>query len=144
MKKSFAGILVSLICVSGWATPMPYNGHYYDVIATNGITWNDAHADALAASYLGLEGHLVTITSAGEDSFVGALIATYASGEVWAGGFQNPITETVPTVGWTWVNGEGTFPGVNSTTPFANWNSGEPNDFYGNNPLTIFGFGFRQ
>jgi hypothetical protein len=133
MKKSFLGILASLVCVSAWATPTfdPANGHYYDVIATNGITWNDAHADALAASYNSLEGHLVTITSAAEDAFVGALIAQYASGEVWAGGFQNPITETIPTAGWTWVNGEGTFPGVSSTTPFANWNSGEPNDYYG-------------
>ena len=132
MKKNFAGILVSLACVSGWATPIAYNGHYYDFISAPNITWDDARAAALAASYLGLEGHLVTITSDGEDAFVGTIIF---GGEAWAGGFQNPITETDPQAGWTWVNGEGSFPGVSSASPYANWNSGEPNDFYGNNPL---------
>ena len=50
---------------------------------------------------------------------------------MYVGGYQNPITEANPQAGWTWVNGEGTFPGVNSTSPFAQWNSGEPNDAYG-------------
>ena len=131
MKKNFAGIMVSLVCASAWATPTLYNGHYYDVIVDNGITWDAARAGALSTFYLGLEGHLVTITSAGEDAFVGGLIATYTSGEAWAGGYQNPITETDPQAGWTWVNAEGSFPGVNSTTPYANWNGGEPNDYYG-------------
>jgi hypothetical protein len=128
MKKNFAGILVSLVCVSGWATPMPYNGHYYDFISDPGVTWSDARAAALSASYLGLVGHLVTITSAGEDTFVGGIIF---GGEAWAGGYQNPVTETDPQAGWTWVNGEGSFPGVSSASPYANWNTGEPNDAYG-------------
>jgi hypothetical protein len=131
MKTILAGLMVSLAAASAWATPLEYDGHYYAVVSAPQITWNDARVAALSSYYLGLEGHLVTITSAGEDAAVGELISTAGLGEVWAGGYQNPITETTPTAGWTWVNNEGTFPGVNSTTPYANWNSGEPNDAYG-------------
>ncbi len=84
--------------------------------------------------YGGYEGHLVTITSQAEDTFVGNLVQSTSlpgQGEVWAGGYQNPVTELVATAGWTWVNNEGTFPGVDSSAPFANWNPGEPNDAYG-------------
>jgi len=131
MKTILAGLMVSLAAVSAWATPVSYGGHYYDVISAPHITWDDARVAALSSYYLGFEGHLVTITSAAEDAAVGSLIANAGLGEAWAGGYQNPITETTATAGWTWVNNEGTFPGVNGTSPYANWNSGEPNDAYG-------------
>jgi hypothetical protein len=106
-------------------------GHYYDVISAGGIDWPSADAAANALSYLGLPGHLVTITSPVEDAFVDGLRAGLGFGEVWAGGFQSPITETTPTAGWTLVNGEGAFPGVTSASPYASWAGGEPNDNYG-------------
>lgn len=128
----FLGVVISiLLCTSAWGTPVPYNGHYYDVIAAPGITWADARAAALGSYYLSLQGHLVTVTSAEEDTAVHAMILDKGLGEMWAGGYQNPATETTPTAGWTWVNGEGTFPGVTSASPYANWNGGEPNDYYG-------------
>jgi hypothetical protein len=137
MKKIFASIAVSLLCVSAWSTPMfdPANGEYYDVVSAANIPWLTAEQQALTMTYMGLEGHLVTITSAAEDSFVGNLIQNTTlsggNGEVWAGGYQNPITELNAQAGWTWVNNEGTFPGVNSTSPYASWNNGEPNDVNG-------------
>ncbi len=85
----------------------------------------------MASYYNGLEGHLATITSADEHSYVNAAIAGAGGGEMWAGGYQSPAGETDPQAGWTWVNGEGAFPGYNSTTPYAFWNPGEPNDAYG-------------
>jgi hypothetical protein len=94
-------------------------------------------------SYLGLPGHLVTITSPAEDNFVLSLVVT-AGGEVWAGGFQSPGTETVATAGWTWVNGEGTFPGVTSGSPYTNWLPGEPNDYYGPGSEQWLGLGFKR
>ena len=135
IKNHFLCVVISaLLCIttSAWAAPVEYDGHYYDVIMVAGITWDDARAAALGNWYSGLQGHLVTITSADEDSAVHAMILTNGGGEMWAGGYQNPITETNPQAGWTWVNGEGSFPGTTSATPvYANWSSGEPNDAYG-------------
>jgi hypothetical protein len=77
-------------------------------------------------TYDGASGHLATITSAAEDAFIDGAIAGGGLGEVWAGGFQSPITETDPTAGWTWVNGEGAF------GAYQPWGTNpEPNDNYG-------------
>jgi hypothetical protein len=133
MKRHLMVLAVSLSCAGVWATPIldPASGHYYDVIGAPSITWDDARAAALSSFYLGLQGHLATITSAEEHGYVNAAIVASGSGEMWAGGYQNPITETDSKAGWTWVNGEGPFPGVDSASPYASWNGGEPNDFYG-------------
>jgi hypothetical protein len=128
---SLALVLFIMICSGAWATPSSYDGHYYDVIAASGITWADARVAALGNYYLGLQGHLVTITSADEDAAVYAMIQTNGLGEMWAGAYQSPAGEMTPTAGWTWVNGEGSFPGVTSVSPYANWAGGEPNDAYG-------------
>ena len=139
MKNLFSPIIASLLVGAFLGLAVPANavpvvgptGHFYDVIAGPGLAWADANAAANASSYLGLPGHLVTITGAPEDVFIDTLRNTLSFGEVWVGGFQNPTTETVPGASWTWVNGEGSFPGVNSVSPYANWTTGEPNDFYG-------------
>ena len=113
----------------------PANGHYYQVFSAPGSTWISAEVAALSLHYLGLQGHLATITDSAEDGYVGAAVAAAGAGEFWLGGYQNPGNLTSPTAGWTWVNSEGTFPGVNGGTgfdnPYSNWNPGEPNDFYG-------------
>lgn len=131
MKKTYLSLAGALACVSASAAPVEYGGHYYAVIPAQSITWIDAFNAALSSSYLGFQGHLVTITSAAEHTAVNGMIASQGFGEMWAGGFQNPVTETGQTANWTWVNGEGTFPGVNSSSPYASWNGGEPNDYYG-------------
>lgn len=135
MKKLLLTLAVSLSGVSAWAVPIAGDaGHYYDVISAPGITWADARVAALSSFYDPgsgpLQGHLVTITSATEHAFANAAIAAAGGGERWAGGYQ-PAGETSPTAGWTWVNGEGSFPGVNSVAPYAAWGGGEPNDAYG-------------
>jgi len=137
MKRILACVSVSLFCAGASAVPIfnPDNGHYYDIVAAQGIAWPDANSAASASSFGGFGGYLVTITSAEEHAFVNTVIQKQGLGEMWAGGFQNPITELNSQAGWTWVHGEGTFPGVDSTSPYAVWNAGEPNDFYGTNPL---------
>lgn len=132
IKFLFTGLAISLLlCTSALATPYEYNGHYYDVIAAEGITWTDARAAALGNWYNGLQGHLVTITSADEDSAVYNMIQKNGLGEMWAGGYQTAAGATDAKAGWTWVNGEGSFPGDNSGSVYANWIGGEPNDAYG-------------
>lgn len=129
-------LILALACLapaSSLAVPIldPATGHYYDVISAPGITWDDARVQALSSFYLGLRGHLATITSADEHSYVNAAIAAAGGGERWAGGYQDPALAVDSHSGWTWVNNEGSFPGYNSSTPYASWNSGEPNDAYG-------------
>jgi hypothetical protein len=142
VKKLLICSLLGVACASVSATPIAYGGHYYDIIAAPGITWQDANTAAFNSYYLGLEGHLVTITSGTEHSAVNTLIQAQGLGEMWAGGYQSPVTETNPQAGWTWVNNEGAFPGVNSTTPYASWNSGEPNDAYGSASEQYLGLNF--
>ena len=109
------------------------------MLPSPGLDWPSANVAASGLTYTGLPGHLVTVTSAAEDGFVNVLVAGSGFGEVWAGGYQNPVTETDPEAGWTWVNGEGTFPGNNLGPGYAAWALGhgtskhpnQPDDFYG-------------
>ena len=125
IRRITLAALLSFGAISAANALETYGGHYYDVIHAANITWQDARAAALSNYYNGYEGHLVTIGSAGEDTAVGNMIIRLApGGEYWAGGYQNPASETIATAGWTWVNGEGTF-------GYTNWRGGEPNDTYG-------------
>jgi len=139
MRKLLLGV-VCVTSVSSWAVPIldPGTGHYYDVIAAPGITWDDARAQALSSFYLGLRGHLATITSAAEHTYVNLAIIAAGGGERWAGGYQQPGAADSQS-GWTWVNNEGSFPGTNSASPYAAWNGGEPNDYYGPNSEQYLG-----
>ena len=126
MKKLF--ILISLgalnfILFSAQVTANPIffvgTGHYYEVFLAPGTTWAEAKAGAESHSYLGIQGHLVTISSAAENTFVfdTFILPTNAN---WLGGFQDE-NASAPDEGWHWVTGE----------PFSytNWNPrGEPND----------------
>jgi hypothetical protein len=97
-----------------------YGADNYEVYSDAGVTWSAAEAFAASKG-----GYLATVTSAGEDNFLAQLDP---SGEYWLGGFQNPITTTDPTLGWTWLHGDGTFPGANGGSVFTSWAPGEPND----------------
>lgn len=129
------------------SAPVAYNGHYYEVFPLPAgvveMPWVDANAAANALTYLGLQGHLVTITDAAEDAFVRDLAWREIMGEVWAGGFQqyqDPAIPADPEAGWTWVNGEGSFAGNNSGPGYAAWSSlhgtvthpAQPDDYHGN------------
>ena len=142
MKKTIGLLVIGLLCARADAQILdPSTGHYYEVFTAANITWANAETAALALpKFDGLQGHLATITSAEEDGFVAEAVAAVSSinggpGEYWLGGFQNPGNELTANVGWTWVNNEGTFPGVNGATGFdnaySNWNPGEPNDAQG-------------
>jgi uncharacterized repeat protein (TIGR01451 family) len=134
-KVAFIVILLALATVQAIGQALwNGNGHYYQVVGDPGVDWATANALAEAATFEGLGGHLATITSAGENSFVTALLPS-GGNEYWLGGYQVPPTQPIATAGWTWVNGEGTFPGVNGAfgyaNPYSNWNAGEPNDNFG-------------
>jgi uncharacterized repeat protein (TIGR01451 family)/uncharacterized repeat protein (TIGR02543 family) len=96
----------------------PSTGHRYMAVAVpGGITWPNANAAAQALTCSGSTGHLVTITSGAEQSFLNANLpaATFGSSGVfgyWIGGRSAGFPAFV------WVTGE----------PFGytNWNAGEP------------------
>ncbi len=141
MRKQLLFVIVILalaITEKGYATPVQWdsgagaNGHYYEVIG--GMWWNpiidwaSANAAANASTYMGMQGHLATITSAEENFFIFSdpLLGNGKSGPYdqpieskWLGGYQDPAG-TEPDGGWSWVTGE--------TFDYANWALTEPND----------------
>ncbi|MFO0838082.1 MAG: thrombospondin type 3 repeat-containing protein [Phycisphaerae bacterium] len=98
----------------------PANGHGYLRIDVNaGITWTASDAAATAMNYLGGPGHLATITSAAEQSFVVANLG--ARRGLWLGGIQPPGSPE-PAGGWTWNTGE--------AWSYSIWSGGEPNELF--------------
>ncbi len=109
------------------------NGNYYEVVVAPGVDWDTADTTARELTFNGIVGHLATITSEPEDNFIHVERMKLFTKEAWVGGFQDleaVCAGSIPAkqCGWTWINGEGSFPGSNSAAPYANWTSGEPND----------------
>jgi hypothetical protein len=90
--------------ITGFTNQQNYNGHSY-YRSTGSAYWTNARTNC---SNMG--GHLVTITSSGEQNF---LFNLWPSG--WIG-----LTDEVNEGTWRWVTGE--------TYSYTNWNSGEPNN----------------
>ncbi|NPA25396.1 MAG: C-type lectin domain-containing protein, partial [Deltaproteobacteria bacterium] len=112
-----------------WTEAAGGNGHWYEVVDANYISWSTADAAAKLQTYNGISGHLATLTSAGENTFVKALVDDGRHWASWIGGFQ-PENADEPDGDWTWVTGE--------PWSYANWNNGEPNDSGGEDSLVIY------
>ena len=121
----FVGVDLRIVAGSVWQGTPGANRHAYLPVKTPaGITWQEAEADAVARG-----GHLASISSAGENAFVFALVGSRP--EYWypntfncqigpfIGGHQ-PDGSPEPNGGWQWTDG----------TPFTytNWYPGEPNN----------------
>jgi len=90
--------------MTGFTSQQNYNGHSY-YRSTGSMTWTAARQ-----ACLNMGGHLVTVTTAAENSFIFNL---WPSG--WIG-----LTDEVVEGQWRWVTGE--------TYSYQSWNSGEPNN----------------
>ena len=111
-----------------WKSADGENNHWYDVII--GVTtWDAANTAAQTLTYNGMQGHLATLTSLEEDTFVSDEfnfslpdINDPAPLNLWLGGYQigEPDPSDEPSGNWTWVTGE--------TWSFTHWLSNEPND----------------
>jgi hypothetical protein len=115
------------------------NGHYYEFIAADGISWTDAKAAAEARTLFGQTGYLATITSVEENGFVYSKL----QGEGWLGGQE---IGGVNSGDWRWVTGpealedngnglkfwDGNVGGVAIPGVYQNWISGEPNNWNNN------------
>ena len=100
------------------------NGHWYELIILSGeLTWEQARNFAAARSYNGLPGHLATVTSSDENTFIEGVISSAGNIDIWIGGYQLS-GQTQTDVGWRWVTGE--------PWSFTDWGlvqSNEPNDW---------------
>jgi hypothetical protein len=133
--------LGGLASASVTSAPLFWNGHYYEFVPAPGIDWTSASSAADISVYNGFAGHLATVTSGPENSFLATLIDGITSYpgdpssdsvlEAWIGGFQTPSDELDSSKGWAWVHGEGPIATVNGPSPFAKWFTGEPNDWLG-------------
>lgn len=117
----------------GEALAFSGNGHYYEFVTASGISWTDAKNAAEARTFLGMQGYLVTVTSAEENAFVSSKLA----GQGWMG-----ASDAGAEGDWRWVTGpegsanggagtafwSGNGSGTNVNGMYDNWNSGEPND----------------
>lgn len=107
------------------------NGHEYEVVFAEGITWTDARAAALAR---GSGWDLATIATAQEDAFVISLLPANPAdrSHFWIG-----ASDAASEGGFAWVGGE----------PFSytNWHAGEPNNS-GNEDFLAYDYygGVRQ
>ncbi len=112
----------------GTANYLPSTQHYYEFIPDTGIQWTQAKILAENSTYFGLRGYLTTITSLEEAIFVGE----QSSGTGWIGGSDQGTDgiwkwETGPEAGTVFWNGS-----ISGSSPnFAYWNSGEPNNYGG-------------
>ncbi|MBI4672206.1 MAG: hypothetical protein HY741_11150, partial [Chloroflexi bacterium] len=98
----------------------PANCHYYQYIG-GPFDWFSAKVDAESRRFLGIAGHLATITTSTEQNIIQSLIVV--GDEPWLGGFQPPGSPE-PGGNWQWVTGE--------LFIYTNWAPGEPNNDPGN------------
>ena len=97
------------------------NNHYYEAVP-GALTWAQARDAAGARTHLGQHGHLVTITSAEEQTFVTSSFPSALGAGYWIGAFQDRTAPdySEPSGGFRWVTGEAFL--------FLDWDTGEPNN----------------
>jgi len=112
------------------ANYLPTTGHYYLYVADAGISWTDAKVAAENQSFFGIEGYLATLTTAEESQLSGE----QSPGLGWIGANDAETENT-----WKWVTGPeagtvfwiGQSNGTAQNGEFSFWNTGEPNNFNG-------------
>jgi len=102
-----------------WDVAAGGNGHYYLYVA-DALSWQEALAAAAATTWQGRAGYLATITSAAENSFVGASVAD--SRLAWISASDDGSEGN-----WTWRAG----PEGGQALGYTNWAPGEPNNCCG-------------
>ena len=126
-KFARSSILAALLVVLGTApaaaTPVQFGSNYYELILVPqpeiANTWAAASASAAASTFGGVNGHLATITSAAENTFLTTLVPTGLTGfqGAWLGGNA---------FGWLVGPEAGTLFSTPGT--YTNWGGAEPNN----------------
>ena len=116
---------------SAYASPIQWcgdesNSHWYEVVRLQerdlqDMTWEAARDYASGLTHGDLQGHLVTITSEAENTFIVGSLLEERDSWIWLGGYQTPEGENEPDENWHWVTGE--------AWSYTNWDWDEPNDY---------------
>ena len=132
-KLVLAVVLVSLCWGSGagavpiqWTVASGGNGHWYEFFPDQ-MARDAAQTFSGSHFHLGVQGHLVTITSASERDFLIAnnMPDVVLDSGAWIGAYQDTSAPdySEPAGGWRWSTGE--------AWSFENWNLPiEPNDHF--------------
>jgi hypothetical protein len=104
----------------------PATGHYYEFVGSEVACWDDAQRAAAASTYQGMQGYLVTVTSAAEKDF----LTGYAPVPFWLGAADDEVEgewrwKTGPEAGQLFWRGGATGTAVG----YANWVPGQPDDY---------------
>ena len=110
-----------------WSEADGGNGHYYEYVKPGFASWNAANTDASSRRLNGLQGHLVTITSAGENTIVQSLKGA-GDMRAWIG-LIAPSGDNV----FQWITGE--------PLGYQNWNVNEPNNAFTERWVEFFAAG---
>jgi len=117
-----AGLLVGAAVISfgeAEAAPVQFGSSFYEYVPDEAVSWNTASAAASASTFMGAQGHLATVTSAGENDFLLGLVTPLPSAQgAWLGGAVD-ATQTA-----RWVVG----PEAGQLFTFSNFGGIEPND----------------
>jgi hypothetical protein len=120
---SFVGILA--LSQSADATPIQYGNSYYEYVPGEAYSWSHANASASASTFMGVNGHLATVTSAGENDFLLGLITPLPTAQgAWLGGAVDASQQA------SWVVG----PEAGQLFTFSNFGGIEPN----NGPSNVY------
>ena len=143
MKELIVALAFSMMASAVTAVPIQWtsasggNDHWYD-IETNLQNWDAARADATSRVWNGLQGYLVSITSAAENAFILNTFTPSAFGALWTGGTD---AETEGTFVWA-DSPESTTPFYQNGRPtgYDQFVQGEPNDSLGAEDHVEIGF----
>jgi len=122
--------------IAQWAVDDGGNGHYYElVLVPGGINWLDAREAAEERAYLGLRGHLATITSEQENDFITVDLMAGNIVNAHVGGYQDygAPDYSEPGGGWRWVTGE--------PWEYANWGDSNPNNNGDEDSVNVYASG---
>lgn len=133
-QAALAATAAMIAAPASAATLYAANGHYYEFVPTV-LAWDAALAAAETHTAIaGYDSYLVTITDAGEDAFVRALIGSAVY--VWAAGTDSATEGT-----WKWAAGpelgQTFFIKDGPVVGYSNWNAGEPNNSGTENALHL-------
>jgi hypothetical protein len=70
-----------------YGSTLQFGNAYYTFVSANAISWADAEAAAEASTFMGVTGHLATITTAAENNFLATNFPTFDGlALAWIGG----------------------------------------------------------